>query len=115
MSNTNLKKFVHHDSSNLELNYGAHQNHMNMSPQASLGLYSEEDANLAYKMQKQEVKKAKKEGLDHLYKQDYQPAKFAKAKEFRNSHAYMKKLPSGHYVHLKLFRNNWTPLRTQTS
>ena len=31
-------------------------------------------------MHKQEVKKHKKEGLDHLYKQDYQPAKFARAK-----------------------------------
>lgn len=98
MSRKKVNKLYPHDSSNMELNYGEHQAHMNMSPQASLGMYSQEDEEMAYKMQRQEVKKAKKEGLDHLYKQDYQPAKFAKAVEYRNSHAYMKKLPSGHYV-----------------
>lgn len=52
------------------------------------------------------MKKAKKDGLDHLYKQDYQPAKFKKAVEYKNSRSYKKKLPSGHYVTQKLFRES---------
>lgn len=56
-------------------------------------------------MQKQEMKKAKKEDLDHLYKQDYQPAKFSKAVEYRHSRSYMKKLPSGHYRELGTFED----------
>ena len=52
-------------------------------------------------MQKREMKQAKKEDLDHLYKQDYQPARYKKALEFKNSRSYKKKLPSGHYVQLK--------------
>ena len=81
----------------MELAYGSPQGHMNISPNNS-GRYDEEDANIAYKMQRKEMKDAKKEGLDHLYKQDYQPAKFKKAVEFKNSRSYKKKLPSGHYV-----------------
>ena len=71
-----------------------------MSPTNSMD-FEEEDANIAYQMQRQEMKRAKKEGLDHLYKQDYQPAKFSRAVEFRNAHSYMKKLPSGHYVKMR--------------
>ena len=51
------------------------------------------------------MKKAKKEDLDHLYKQDYQPAKFSKAVEYRHSRSYMKKLPSGHYRELGTFED----------
>lgn len=64
-------------------------------------------------MHRQEVKKAKKEGLDHLYKQDYQPAKYKKALEYKNSRSYKKKLPSGHYVTFTLFRDNLTLLKIQ--
>jgi hypothetical protein len=68
-----------YDASQLSLAYGSPQGHMNMQPSRSLGNSSDEDLNLAYQLQRQEEKRAKKEGLDHLYKQDYQPAKFAKA------------------------------------
>lgn len=91
------------DSSITALAYGAPQRHMNMNPSKSLGSSSDDDLNYAIKVQRDEHKRAKKEGLDHLYKQDYQPAKFAKAVEYRNSRSYMKKLPSGHYVLLHLF------------
>ena len=40
MSKKKANQIYSHDSSNLELNYGSPQGHMNMSPQASLGLYS---------------------------------------------------------------------------
>lgn len=54
-------------------------------------------------MQKQEMKKAKKEDLEHLYKQDYQPAKYKRAVEYKNSRSYKKKLPSGHYKTIDTF------------
>ena len=90
-------RYAGNQSSNMELAYGSPQGHMNMSPQYS-GSIQEEDANIAYQMHRKEVKQAKKDGLDHLYKQDYQPAKFKKAVEYKNSRSYKKKLPSGHYV-----------------
>lgn len=40
------------------------------------------------------------DGLDHAYKENYQPAKYSKALEFRNARSYLKKLPSGQYVWL---------------
>ena len=80
----------------MELAYGSPQGHRQGN-----GNYPEEDANIAYKMQKQEMKKAKKEDLEHLYKQDYQPAKYKRAVEYKNSRSYKKKLPSGHYVQFK--------------
>ena len=43
----------------MELAYGSPQGHMNMSPNNS-GRYDEEDANIAYKMQRKEMKDAKK-------------------------------------------------------
>jgi hypothetical protein len=46
-------------------------------------------------MQREEMKKAKKENIDNLCKENYQPAKFAKAVRYRNSRSYMQKLPSG--------------------
>lgn len=79
---------------------------MKRSPQRSYGLSEEEDSSLAFQMQRQELKQAKKDGLDHLYKQDYQPAKFAKAVQYRHSRSYMVKLPSGHYVLALPLREN---------
>ena len=76
------RQFVNgeHDSSTMALAYGSPQGHMkNMARNPSYAMSEEDDANLAYNMQRQEVKRAKKDGLDHLYKQDYQPAKYAKA------------------------------------
>jgi len=61
------------------INYGSPQHHQDYSPTKSLSINSNEDANIAYKMQREEMKKAKKEGLEHLYKQNYQPAKYSKA------------------------------------
>ena len=81
-----------YDASQMSLEYGSPQGHRAAQRAA------QEDANIAYKMQRQEMKNAKKEGIDHLYKQDYQPANFNKAVNYRNSRSYMKKLPSGHYV-----------------
>lgn len=52
---------------------------MNMGKVTSIAVSEEEDANFAYNLHKQEVKRVKKDGLEHLYKQDYQPAKFSKA------------------------------------
>lgn len=43
----------------MELAYGSPQGHMNMGPNSS-GRYDEEDANIAYKMQRKEMKDAKK-------------------------------------------------------
>ena len=107
----NKPGYAPNESSNMELAYGSPQGHMNMSPMASYNM-SEEDANIAYQMQKKEIKRAKKEDLDHLYKQDYQPAKFSKAVEYRNSRSYMKKLPSGHYVFISSFSENSALFRT---
>lgn len=71
-----------------ELTYGKPQ--YQLSPQRSReNLYDDGRKNL---------KQAKKDGLDHLYKENYQPAKYSKAVEYRNSRSYLKKLPSGHYV-----------------
>jgi hypothetical protein len=48
----------------------------------------------------------KHDGLDPAYKENYQPAKFSKALEYRNARSYMKKLPSGEYVRSGLLRKN---------
>jgi hypothetical protein len=60
----------------------------------------------------QETKQLKKDGLHHLLQEDYQPARYAKAVEYRNSRSYLKKLPSGHYVRAHPFRKSsicsWT-------
>jgi hypothetical protein len=107
--------YSYNDTSNVTLNYGQRQGHMNMSPSPSGAMMTDDDSNLAYQMQKDEMKRAKKEGLDHLYKQDYQPAKFAKAVEYRNFRSYMKKLPSGHYVPIVSFSVSSRPSKTPTS
>lgn len=79
-----------------QITYGKPQ--YQLSPQKSRdSLYDEE---------RKQIKQAKKEGLDHLYKENYQPAKYGKAVEYRNSRSYMKKLPSGHYVSLFICRKN---------
>jgi len=67
------------EESNASLNYGSPEIHNDYSPTKSLSINSNEDAKIAYKMQREEMKKAKKNDLDHLYKQNYQPAKFNKA------------------------------------
>ena len=46
-------------------------------------------------LEKIEFKKAKKDQLDHLYNENYQPAKYAKAVQYRNARSYMKKMPNG--------------------
>jgi hypothetical protein len=88
-----------------ELTYGKAQ--YQLSPQKSReDLYDDERRN---------IKQAKKEGLDHLYKENYQPAKYGKAVEYRNSRSYMKKLPSGHYVRFSRCRKSSTCWRTLRS
>lgn len=47
---------------------------------------------------KKEKKRAKYEGLAHLYQNDYKPAVYKKAVEYRNSLSYKKKLSDGSYV-----------------
>lgn len=44
------------------------------------------------------MKKAKKKQIDHLYNENYQPARYSKALEYKNSRSYLKKLPNGQYV-----------------
>lgn len=46
-------------------------------------------------IEKIELKKAKKDQLDHLYNENYQPAKYTKALQYRNARSYMKKMPNG--------------------
>ena len=58
-----------------------------------------------YEERRHQAKEAKKKGLDHLYKEDYQPAKYKKALAYRNARSYMKKLPSGHYKELDTFED----------
>ena len=48
----------------------------------------------------------KREGIDHLYRENYQPAKYSRALEYRNSRSYLKKLPNGQYVLFCIFRKN---------
>lgn len=68
-----------YDASQMSLAYGSPQGHMNGRASKEIVATYEGDELMAHKMYKDQVKNAKKEGLDHLYKQDYQPAKFAKA------------------------------------
>lgn len=63
----------------MSLAYGSPQGHMNGRASNEMRGSYEQDVKMAQKIYKDEMKNAKKEGLDHLYKQDYQPAKFAKA------------------------------------
>lgn len=46
-------------------------------------------------LEQAEIKKEKKEKLDHLYNENYQPAKYSKALAYRNARSYKKKLPNG--------------------
>ncbi len=49
-------------------------------------------------VEKSARQKAKKDQLDHLYNENYQPAKYSKALEYKNTRSYKKKLPNGQYV-----------------
>ena len=47
---------------------------------------------------KQERRRAKRENLTHLYKNDYKPAKYSLACEYRDALSYKKKMSNGSYV-----------------
>lgn len=49
---------------------------------------------------KVEKKKARNEGLGHLYNNDYKPASYKKACQFRDSLSYKKKISENTYVKL---------------
>lgn len=68
----------------------------------------------AFDEERRLVRGNKREGLDHIYKQNYQPAKYSKALEYRNARSYMKKLPSGQYVPVNILRKRssfWQTLK----
>jgi hypothetical protein len=48
--------------------------------------------NSAMEIYKKEQKKAKQDGLSHLYNSDYKPASYQKALQFRDSMSYRKKV-----------------------
>ena len=49
---------------------------------------------------KQERRRAKRENLTHLYKNDYKPAKYSLACEYRDALSYKKKMSNGSYVRI---------------
>ena len=64
---------------------------------------------------KKEKRRAKYEGLSHLYQNDYKPAVYRKAVEYRDSMSYKKKLSNGSYVTHYLLRKKFKPLNQQTN
>ena len=47
---------------------------------------------------KKEKRRAKYEGLSHLYQNDYKPAVYKKAVKYRDSMSYKKKMADGSFV-----------------
>lgn len=76
----------------------------------SNGTIGEMDANELYH---RERKRAKRENLSHLYKNDYKPAKYSVACEYRDALSYKKKMSNGTYVSFLSFRKNWNYCRIQ--
>ena len=76
----------------------------------SNGAIGEVDPNDLYHRQR---KRAKRENLSHLYKNDYKPAKYSVACEYRDALSYKKKMSNGTYVNFILFRKNQSYFKIQ--
>lgn len=55
-----------------------------------------------------ERKKAKHQQLDHLYSENYKPASYTKALEYKNTRSYKKKLPNGQYKEIDTLEDTET-------
>jgi hypothetical protein len=77
-------------------------------PEFMLGQFNHTEESMEKSMANANL--TRKEGLDRLTQQDYQPARYKQAVAYRNARSYLSKTASGEYVPSVQYRKNWTCL-----